>query len=57
VKEWVGNGVTGAFTRVVRDGRYVYDGWSMFAELNHITAKGTGLAGGGVLTILHRASR
>ncbi len=57
MKEWVGNGVTGAFTRVVRDGRYVYDGWSMFAELNHITAKGTGLAGGGVLTILHRASR
>lgn len=57
MKEWVGNGVTAGFTRVVRDRRYVYDGWSMFVELNHTTAKGTGLAGGGVLTILHRASR
>jgi RHS repeat-associated protein len=49
VKEWVGNGVTGGFTRVVRDRRYVYDGWNMIAELDHTTATGTGLAGCGVV--------
>ncbi len=49
VNEWDGDAVTGGFTRVVRDRRYVYDGWNMIAELDHTTATGTGLAGCGVV--------
>ena len=32
VKEWAGDSVTGGFTNVVKDRRYVYDGWNMIAE-------------------------
>jgi RHS repeat-associated protein len=49
VKEWAGDAGTGGFTNVVKDRRYVYDGWNMIAELDHTTATGTGLAGATVV--------
>jgi hypothetical protein len=32
VKEWKGDTATGGFTNVVKDRRYVYDGWNVIAE-------------------------
>jgi RHS repeat-associated protein len=47
VRRWESQ--TNTFSRVVKSRRYVYDGWNMIAELDHLTATGTGLAGATVV--------
>jgi RHS repeat-associated protein len=48
VKAWQGDLVSGGF-ELVKDRRYVYDGWNMIVELDHLTATDTGLAGATVV--------
>ena len=49
VHEWDGDTTTGGFTRLVKDLRFVYDGWNLIAELDHTTASGASLHGSTVV--------
>ncbi len=58
VKEWMGDAATGGFTNVVKDRRYVYDGWNMIAESSRGTeARWTAGAAGCPAGVRARAER